>query len=225
MIIHKFEQYSSEWWETRRGVPTASCFDKIFTAKTMKPSSQAEDYACELIADYLAPGIPRFIVKEYESLAMRRGTESEPEARRWFSVETDMDVTEVGLCLTDDGRFGCSPDGLIGDDSGLELKCPLAKTHIRYLLDGGLPDAYRQQVHGSMIVTGRDSWHFMSYCAGFPALLLKIERDDYTEKLAEGLEAFWVMYQAMLAKVQAGRLEVAIAATQGITPENFDTFF
>jgi hypothetical protein len=222
MRVIKAEQYSAEWWEARFGVPSASNAGRIFTAKTMKPSAQAYDYACELIAETLCPPIPQYIVKDYESLAMRKGTECEPEARRWFAFEKGFEVKEVGFCISDCGRRGCSPDGLCSDGGGLELKCPLPKTHVAYLLDGKLPDAYVGQVHMSMIVTGYDHWWFQSYCSGFPAFLLRVERDDYTAKLEAALDEFWDTYQLMLADV---RERLAPLAAVEVDAESFDTFF
>jgi len=78
-------------------------------------------------------------IEAYTSRAMQDGIDMEPEARACYSFLAGGEVKQVGFCLSDDGRFGCSPDGLVGDDGGLELKCPLPKTHIKYLVEGELP--------------------------------------------------------------------------------------
>lgn len=201
-----FAQYSPEWWTVRRGVPTASEFGNILTPKTGKPSASAHPYICQLIGDRLRDDYGQ--EDEYVSAAMKNGTLMEPEARDFYQFHTGRKVEQVGFCLTDDGRFGCSPDAM-----GLELKCPLAKTHVGYLLAGELPDEYRPQVHGSMIVTGEDSWDFMSYCPGLPPFIITVERDNYTAVLADALEAFWAMYQAAWGKVSTMLPEpVAVAA-------------
>lgn len=189
-------QYSEAWWTVRRGVPTASNFGNILTPKTGKPSSSQLPYICSLIGDKLRDNYGQ--EDEYVSAAMKNGTLMEPEARAFYEFHTGTKVEQVGFCLTDDGRFGCSPDAM-----GLELKCPEAKTHVAYLLAGELPDDYRPQVHGSMIVTGADSWDFMSYCPGLPPLLLTIERDIYTSLLASALDDFWSLYQAKWDLVRA----------------------
>jgi hypothetical protein len=149
--IIQCDQYSPEWWTARRGVPTASEFHKLLTAKTMKLSASADGYAAQLIGDVFDPLYPR--VDRAVSEAMRVGTEREPEARSYYALERGVDVQQVGFCLDDTGRFGCSPDGLImpslpdvscgpGHVSGepmpagcLELKNPEPKTQVEYLLD------------------------------------------------------------------------------------------
>jgi putative phage-type endonuclease len=212
MKTFMFEQYSPEWWAIRKGVPTASSFDKIITAKTMKPSASQDDYICELIADRVTEAVPE--EDRPMSKAMAAGLEMEPEARRWYELECDQDVVQVGFCLDDKGRFGCSPDGLVGDDGGLELKCPMAKTQAKYLLAGTLPDEYKGQVHGQMIVTGRKWWDFASYCPGLPPLLIRVTPDAYTDALRAEMEKFWAKYMAALDKLEkagmkAVRREVA----------------
>jgi hypothetical protein len=223
--VFECEQGSAEWWDLRAGVPTASEFSRILKPKTCKPSTSQEDYICDLIAQKLI-GTPEPWVDSYQSPDMKRGTWTELEARRWFQLEKDMDVQQVGFCLTDDGKLGCSPDGLL-EDSGLELKAPAPKTQIRYLLDSTLPDDYRGQVHGSMIVTGRPSWWFMSYCPGLPPLLLHIVEDEYTALLRAELARFLEKYDKLLAQIVQQREEAIDAAIQrkgDQLPDNLKAF-
>lgn len=190
-----------QWIASRRGVPTASCFDKIVTPARGEPSKQADAYICELIAEQFDPEYG--VMEDYQSAAMRMGLLLEPEARRWYEFERGIDVRTTGLCLTDDRRFGASPDALCGDDGSLELKCPNPSTHVRYLIEGKLPDQYKPQVHGQLIVTGRKWVDFMAYSPGFPPLLIRVEPDDYTEKVRKALDDFWPRYQEALEKVRA----------------------
>lgn len=192
-------QYSPEWWEVRRGIPTASQFDKILTP-TGKASAQADDYAAELIGDICCLN-PNFLTERPMTRAMANGRDMEPEARRWFEMEKECRVQQVGFCVSDDGRFGCSPDGLVGEDSVLELKCPMAKTQVKYLLDGGLPAEYRPQCHGHLLVTGRPVVWFCSYAPGLPGLIVKVVPDEYTVKLAAALAVFSEKFQAAKAKI------------------------
>lgn len=197
MRIIEHEQGTPEWLEARRGVPSASRFGKIVTPKG-KLSSQADGLINELIAEDL------FQIENevYVSAAMQHGIDTEPVARRWYELQTKTTVQEIGFCVHAKG-FGCSPDGLIGDDGGVEIKCPQAWTHIGYLRDGGLPSQYAAQVHGSMIVTGRQWWDFVSYHEAMPKMLVRVERDEYTETLEAALVEFVERYHAERAKIAA----------------------
>lgn len=185
------EQYSPEWWELRRGIPTASSFDRILTSKTAKPSAAQEDYIAELLADR-ACQTPNFFTERSTNAAMEEGTRREPQSRLWYEQKYDVRVQQVGFLQTEDLRFGASPDGLVGEDGGIELKNPTLKQQAIYLMDTSrLLDDYRQQVHGSLVVSGLLWWDLCSYAPPLPAVKLRIERDAYTTRLAEELEAFW----------------------------------
>lgn len=170
--------------------------------EVLPKSEQAEDYACQLLADIYDPHYPR--LDSFASAAMKNGSATEEEARNWYAMERDCDVEQVCFCTTDDGRLGCSPDGLIGDEGGLELKCPLPKTHLRWLIAGGLPEEHRQQTHGELIVTGCDWIDFMSYAPGLPPLLVRVEPDGYTKRLRPALMCFCEMFDAMREKLNLG---------------------
>lgn len=200
-IVH-CKQATPEWWLERRGIPSASNFDMILTPKTYKPSSSQDRYICQLIADRARLAPPDDLEKAV-SRAMQNGIDTEPEARKWYSMTTGLDVEQVGLCVTDDERFCCSPDGLVGDEGGLELKCPDGATHVSYLLGGGLPDDYKWQVHGSLIVTGRKWWDFVSYFAGdLPQFRIRVEPNEDTERLRKALDDFHVRYQTLINEIK-----------------------
>jgi hypothetical protein len=208
MIEIECEQGTEAWAEPRRGIATASCADRIITPKTGELSSQSTDYACELIAQSMLPA-HYWKGEDYQSSAMANGTRTEREARDYLEMQLGRDVRQVGFCLTDDKRFGCSPDGLIDPHEGVELKCPEHKKQIRYLVDGVLPPAYRPQVHFSMVVTKRPAWWFMSYAVGLPPLLIRVQADEYTLKVAEAMESFWKLLTDLRAKIEAGGDPVA----------------
>lgn len=199
MKIHYCTQASPEWWELRRGIPTASGFDRILTP-TGKKSAQWDGYIAELAADTQCQTPSFFSQYGVRTGAMEHGTATEPDARRWYSVERDVDVRQVGFCMSDDGRYGCSPDGLVGDDGALELKCPQPKTQAKYILKGYdcLPTEYKPQVHGHLIVTERPWVDFMSYCPGFRCILVRVEPDAYTKLLAEAVAEFLERYEQEL---------------------------
>tara|TARA_R100001143_G_C3338545_1_gene123036 strand:- start:452 stop:1060 length:609 start_codon:yes stop_codon:yes gene_type:complete len=187
MRIVYVEQGSEEWHAARMGVPTASQFAKIL-ASTGKPSTRAESYRHTLLAERL--GVR---AESYESDAMKRGTELEPEARETYEFITGSAVEQVGFVLRGGDLVGCSPDGLIGDSGGLEIKCPMPATHISYLLRGKVPAKYIPQVQGCMYVCGpgRKWWDFMSYSPGLEPLIVRVERDeDYIAALDSALAGF-----------------------------------
>lgn len=198
------DQGSPEWFEARRGIPTASKFKCILTQKQLKLSSSADGYIHQLIGEQRSPILPEN-VENYTNRAIDWGRSTEEEARRYFG-RTGLSAKPCGLCLSDDGRFGASPDGLVYDGEelvgGIEIKCPQAPRHVENLLSGGLPDDHRAQVHGGMIVTGLKRWWFLSYHPGMDPLLVSVAPDVYTLTLKNALDEFWVKYQAMLARVK-----------------------
>lgn len=195
MIRRDMPQYTPEWFAVRRGVPTCSNFSKIITPAKGEMSKSAIGYAFELVAQAVDPAYGA--QDDYVSAAMKNGTIMEPEARRFYEFDADATVEPVGFCLTDDGRFGGSPDGLVGADGCLELKSPEPKTQVAYLYRGGLPDEYKPQVHGHIIITGRKWCDFVSYARGLPPLRVRVEPNEYTDALRACLDEFWTIYQAV----------------------------
>lgn len=195
------EQQSEAWFKIRAGRPTASEFSRILTP-TGKDSAAWHDFATELVAETIRPDeIPSFTGNRHTD----RGNELEPEAREHFAAIMGLEVRTTGFVTRDDGIVGCSPDGLIyhGDTpvAGLEIKCPTGKAHAIDFLGGELPAKHRPQVHGGMAVTGLPSWYFLSYCPGFAPLIVRQDRDGYTEKLADALDRFLIFYAEHRRKV------------------------
>lgn len=175
------EQGTEEWFAARLGVPSASMFSKIVTTKGVW-STQADSYINQLVAEQLTGEREEV----YQSHHMIRGTELEPEARDLYCLMKDVEVQEVGFCLHDTLKAGCSPDGLVGDKGGLEIKAPASAAHVEYLRGGVLPSRYKQQVMGCLWITGREWWDFVSYHPSMKPLIVRVERDeDYISDLAE----------------------------------------
>jgi len=195
-----FDQYSEQWWAVRRGIPTASEMSKIMSPVARKFSTSAMGYICQLIGDLYDPMYGRH--DEYASAAMKNGSMLEPEARKFYEWDRGVDVEQVGFCLSDCGRYGCSPDALVGDDGGLELKSPAHKTHVQWLWENVLPDEHKVQVHGCLIVTGRAWWDFMSYAPGLPPLLIRVTPDDFTDDLRTALEKFSTLYANVVDRLK-----------------------
>ncbi len=188
MKIHPAEQGSVDWMLARSGIPTASEFDAILTPE-FKPRTgeMPKTYIAKKIAEWWQGGP----LASFNTFNMEAGQILEEEARPWYELQFGEEIQRVGLCLTDDERVGCSPDGLIGEDMGIEIKCPEPHTHVRYILAGELPKDYAAQVHGGMFVTGRPLWRFLSYRRHFPSLVLLVERDEAIQaKIRDALETF-----------------------------------
>jgi predicted phage-related endonuclease len=186
MIILDHPQYSDSWYKARAGIPTSSCFDSIVLANG-EPSKSQRRYMLQLAGEReLGTKADTF-----QSQAMLRGLELEDEARALYSMIHGVEVQEVGLCVGDEGRWSCSPDGLVGDDGGLEIKCPALHTHVDYRLRKRLPVEYVQQVQGSLFITGRKWWDFISYYPGTRPFIIRVERDEeFIDKLGAELIRF-----------------------------------
>jgi hypothetical protein len=183
MRINNHVQGSDEWLQSRLGKPTASNFGKLITP-TGKPSASAEGYINELIAQRITGELPEF----YTNAAMERGNELEPAAKALYEFTYGVEVVEAGLCLHDTLDCGASPDGLVGDDGGLEIKCPLPHNHIAYLRSGDVTTKYIPQIQGCLWITGREWWDFMSYHPAMEDLIVRVYRDEaYIKKLADAV--------------------------------------
>lgn len=160
LITLDCEQGSEEWLAARLGIPTATGFENIVTA-TGKKSASYIKYMAELIEESILGGGDTF-----KSDFMERGNKLEPQARAAYEFLTGNDVIQVGgVYLNEDREVMVSPDGLIPNlKKGLEIKCPKMSTHIRYLLEGGVPSEYIIQVQANLWVTGYGTWDFVSYC-------------------------------------------------------------
>jgi len=178
-------QGSPEWYAAKLGIPSASNFDKIICVDGA-PSKQQRKYLYQLTAEIIS----KKSEETYQSEDMLRGKEMEAEAKKLYELITRSKVTEVGFCLSD--GYGASPDGLIGKNGCLEIKCPKAETHIGYLLNGSsLPVEYVQQTQGQLLVTGREWVDFMSYYPGLRPFIVRVKRDKkFIPALKKELEKF-----------------------------------
>lgn len=190
--IYHCEQRSTEWHQLRKGVLTASNFG-AWLLSTGKVAEKARESAiCKLISERAGC----WQNPNFENEAMKRGTELEPQAVEAFEMATGKKVLQVGFCRSIHGVFGCSPDGLIEDESaGFEGKVPVPATHIQYRRAGVLPEEYKFQVHGCMAVTGADRWYFQSWSPNLASLRVAVRRDDFTEELKAALIEFSRQYQ------------------------------
>lgn len=181
MTLHILEdliQGTDEWLDARRGLLTASVMGQLITPGTIRPASNDKSRA--LIAQLAAERITGMSDQAFVNDDMMRGTLHEPIAREKYAEHNKVTVQEVGFVIREDWggiRIGASPDGLVGEDGGIEIKCPRAKTHIQTILSGEVPAANMAQVQTTLLVTGRDWWDFVSFCAGLPMFTKRVTLD------------------------------------------------
>lgn len=195
-----YPQGSLEWAALRSGIPTASEMDNLITPKfEIKKGRGPASYLAAKVAEFWQGGpLPTKPVWD-----MEQGQMLESEARNWFEFTYNSEIKKVSFITTDDGRAGCSPDGLVSDDCGIEIKCAAAHTHTSYLLDGVMPECYEHQIHASLFVTGFKRWKFLSHRRGFPTLLLTIERDESKiAVIAEALKLFQEKFDASIKRLE-----------------------
>ena len=187
------EQRSEEWFKARLGRATASRFGDIMARTRSGYGAQRKNYKAELVVETLTGTQNEF----YASTAMQWGTDTEPVARLAYILETGNEVEETGFWLDDELGAGASPDGFVGEDGLLEIKCPNTATHLETLERKEVPFQYRAQVQGQMWITGRKWCDFVSYDPRLPEnaqmIIIHVERDDeYIKNLAQEVEDFMI---------------------------------
>ena len=182
MEIFSFEQGTPEWFAARLGIPTASMFKAVLAkggGKTRK--KYLHDLAGERITGKQMEG--------FLSDHTQRGNDWEAEARETFASLSGLVPVQVGFIKN--GRCGCSPDSLIGETSGLEIKTTLPHIQNKRLTANKLPPEYKAQVQGCLMITERETWEFFSYCRVELPLRVTVHRDEeYIKILQDELERF-----------------------------------
>jgi predicted phage-related endonuclease len=139
---------------------------------------------------------------------MQWGTETEPQARMAYEIITGATVVETGFVLHPEiAGFGASPDGLIGDDGLIEIKCPNTATHIDTLLADKVPTKYIIQMHVQMLCTGRAWCDFVSFDPRLPIdlhmFIKRVERDNkLAEEIVTEVQSFLADMEAKIAKLK-----------------------
>lgn len=191
-IVLNMKQGTPEWFEARRGVITGTRAQQLLeVTKTGKPTAAREDAITEMAMEMLGAEFREPVTGH----ALRRGHEMEIEAREAYGFQRNIDIQECGFLLHGKHSFyGCSPDGLVGDDGGVEFKSPLSvKKHVGYLLNPrSLFDEYEFQVTHCLYVSGRKWWDIVSYD---PCNASGLALAEYRLKASD---VDWVDYEAKL---------------------------
>lgn len=174
-IYDELEQGSQLWLDARCGMLTASVIGKLITP-TMKVADNETSRA--LTATLVAERITGHVDYVHPSFDMQRGTLDEPYARSLYAQYYEP-VTEIGFAVNEFNghKLGASPDGLLGDDGGLEIKSRRPKEQLRTILANEVPTENMPQIQTCMLVTDRLWWDYCSYAGGWPLYVKRVYAD------------------------------------------------
>lgn len=180
-VFHDIEQNTDEWMDLRKGKFTASSFKNLFAKKdTATYKKEVYRVAYEIVTGES----PEFYMND----AMERGHELEPFARQEYEMQSFNDVTDGGFVELNK-YVGCSPDGFIGADGIVQIKCPLFNTMIDYIKTQEVPSDYRWQLQGELYVTGRSWCDFFAYHPSLKPVVVRVYPDEkMVKQLEEELE-------------------------------------
>jgi putative phage-type endonuclease len=177
------EQRTPEWFAKRLGKVTASRIADLMAKTKTGPGASRANYLAQLVTERLT-GTP---TESYKSPAMDWGIEQEAAARAAYSARTGVLVDEVDFVDHPTMQAGASPDGLVGEDGLIEIKCPNTSTMLEYLEDRTIPQKYRLQMQWQLAVTGRDWCDFVAFDPRLPEhlQLLVIREPRNTDLVVE----------------------------------------
>ena len=186
------EQGTPEWFAQRIGKVTASRVADVIAKTKTGYSTSRDNYMAQLVCERLTGTV----AESFTNAAMQWGTDNEPLARAAYEAYMDVLVDEVAMITHPRiEQAGASPDGLVGDDGLVEIKCPNTATHIDTLLTQTVPGKYITQMQWQMACTGRQWCDFVSFDPRMPKelqLFIKyVPRDDaYISMLEKEVEIF-----------------------------------
>lgn len=182
-----------------KAAPRAEVIQRAIAGEKVGDFSEASlNYAFRLAVERIS-GEP--LDEGFETHSMRRGHELEPKARMEHEIQTGLFVHRAGFVMTEDGRFGASADGLIGNDEGSEYKCFIAPEKLRSFWVDNDASTVMEQAQGCMWLTGRKRWHICLYCPALEVvgkqLWMKVfDRDD---DFIEAMEADLVEFEHLVS--------------------------
>jgi len=209
--IHMMPQRSDEWFTHRLGRVTASRIADVMAQTKSGPGAARKNYLADLVAERLT-GEAR---ETFTNAAMQWGTDWEPQARAAYEFITDAEVHEVGFIDHPAiGMAGCSPDGLVGDDGMVEIKCPNTATHIDTLLTGKIDGKYHKQMQFQLACAGRAWCDFVSFDPRLPAEMQlwvnRAERDEAViAEIEDAVTAFIAELESTVAALRARYMQEA----------------
>jgi len=195
--IIECEQGSPEWFEARRGIPTASRFaDVLAEGKGIVRAKYMRQLAGEIITGET--------METYKNDRMERGKEQEDDIRRRYVYDRNVDVERIGFARSNMASTGCSPDGLVSVDGMIEIKSTEPHLMIEILDTGKIPTQHMPQVQGSLWITGRDWCDLVIGWPGLPLSITRIPRDEqYMANLQRELNRFNMELQELVGRIKA----------------------
>lgn len=186
MEIITCEQGTPEWHQARVGIPTASEFQTLLMKGKKGGESLTRKTYMRKLAGEIITGEPMW---SFNNEHMERGKQWEGEARDLYAFLHDAEPQQVGFIRN--GRKGASPDSLIGDKGGLEIKTRLAHLQIELLEDGEVPAEHIAQIQGCLWIAEREWWDFVSYSPRLPLFVRRVQRDDaFISQISQAVDQF-----------------------------------
>jgi len=185
-MIEMMDQGSESWFQVRIGKVTASRVADVLAKTKTGYSATRDNYMAQLVCERLTGQKG----ESFTNAAMQHGTDTEPLARAAYEALKDVLVDEVGFVPHPTIEMaGASPDGLVGEDGLIEIKCPNTATHIDTLLSQTVPGKYNTQMQFQMACTGRKWCDFVSFDNRLPEELqlfvTRVPRDEVFIRLIE----------------------------------------
>lgn len=179
------EQRTEEWFQARLGKVTASKLGDVLAQTKTGESAYRRNYRMQLVTERLTNKVTNIFVNQ----AMQHGIDYEDEARNGYIFKYG-DVEEVGFIDHPEiNMSGASPDGLVGDDGMIEIKCKQPQNHAETLLTHDIPINHQYQMSWQMACSGRKWVDYVCYCPSFPKeLSLFVKRFERNEEQIKLLE-------------------------------------
>lgn len=199
MEIINCDQGSPEWFAARAGIVTASEFQTLLMKGRGGGDSATRRTYMRKLAGEIITGESS---EGFSNAHTERGKTMEPEARDLYAFMADCEPQQVGFIKS--GRKGASPDSLVGDLGGLEIKTRLPHLMIELLEKDEVPNEHIAQIQGGMWVAEREWWDFVAYWPKLPLFVKRVYRDEtYIRTLASAVNQFNEELDALVSRIRS----------------------
>lgn len=197
-IFDEIEQGTDAWRQLRAGIPTASVFSCLLASGRSGGESKTRQTLLYKLAGERLTGEPS---ENYTNAYMERGHAMEDEARQHYSFVRDCEPKRVGFIRN--GKCGCSPDALVGEDGMLEIKTASPHILIPILLKGEAPPEHKAQLQGNLMVAEREWIDLIVYYSKMRPLIVRVERDEgYITELRNAVDIFDLELQKLVERLK-----------------------